>query len=487
MTGPNHSVHLIDRVIAGGYCVGCGACAAAAPDDFGMRLTETGCWTAQGKTPAAARAHDISALCPMSGAGPDETTIAAERFPDAPGHPEIGRHLLCGAGWVEEGAFRSRGSSGGMLSWLATRLLEDGRVDAVIHVAPNPAADGAPFAFRISETAADIAAGAKSRYSPVTLAGIAAEIRRTDRRVAFIGLPCFVKAMRTLAREDPVIEARVPVMLGLICGHLKSRAFAELLAWQHGMPPERLGSIDFREKLPDSSAASYGFRATDRDGTEVVAAPMSETFGGDWGLGLFKYKACDFCDDVLAECADAAVGDAWLPEYQADWRGTNVFVARTPAIASLIRAGRAQDALRYEEIGPDRVADSQRSGLRHRREGLAWRLAQADRAGCWRPARRIAPSTVISLQRRHIYDARSVLLERSHALFLKARTMGNLQVFLDEMSPYVARYRAAYATPPQSALRRHVVTLIKRVLPPSAVALIKRTIGRPDGKDAASR
>ncbi len=487
MTGPIPSTPLIDRVIAGGYCVGCGACAAAAPEDFGMRLTETGCWTAEARAPAAARAHDISALCPMSGAGPDETAIAAERFPDAPEHPEIGRHLLCGAGWVEEDAFRSRGSSGGMLSWLATRLLEDGHVDAVIHVAPNPDADGAPFAFRTSETAADIAAGAKSRYSPVTMAGIAAEICQTDRRVAFIGLPCFVKAMRTLAREDPVIEARVPVMLGLICGHLKSRAFAELLAWQHGIPPERLGLIDFREKLPDLPASSYGFRATGRDGTETAAAPMSETFGGDWGLGLFKYKACDFCDDVLAECADAAIGDAWLPEYQADWRGTNVFVARTPAIVSLIEAGRARDALHYEEIGPDRVADSQRSGLRHRREGLAWRLARADRAGEWRPARRIGPSTVISLQRRHIYDARSVLLERSHALFLKARMVENLQMFLDEMAPYVARYRAAYASPPQSALRRRVVALIKRILPSSAVALIRRTIRRPAGNNAARR
>lgn len=40
------------------------------------------------------------------------------------------------------------------------------------------------------------------------------------------------------------------------------------------------------------------------------------------------YKACDFCDDVFAETADIALGDAWLPEYVQDGNGTNVVVTR---------------------------------------------------------------------------------------------------------------------------------------------------------------
>lgn len=423
----------------------------------------------------------------MSGTGPDETAIAAAHFPDAPAHPEIGRHLLCGAGWVEEGDFRRQGSSGGMLSWLATRLLDGGHADAVIHVVPARATTDHLFRFGVSATPAEVADGAKSRYFPVTITEVAATIRAHDRRFVFIGLPCFVKAMRTLAREDPVIAARVPFMLGLICGHLKSQAFAELLAWQHGLSPATLGSIDFREKLPERPAASYGFRAASRDGAVAVAAPMSETLGGDWGLGLFKYKACDFCDDVVAECADAAIGDAWLPEYQADWRGTNIFVVRDAVIAGIVREGHASGALHYAETGPDTVAASQRSGLRHRREGLGWRLAQADRLGLWRPGKRIGPTRRISSQRKKIYDARTMLMTESHELFLKARTGNDIRIFFDEIAPHVARYRAAYAAPPQGALRRRIVTLVKRLLPAAAIEMIRRARGRRTAKPAVRR
>ena len=37
-----------------------------------------------------------------------------------------------------------------------------------------------------------------------------------------------------------------------------------------------------------------------------------------WEYGYFKYKACDFCDDIFAECADITVGDAWLSRYKKD-------------------------------------------------------------------------------------------------------------------------------------------------------------------------
>lgn len=32
-------------------------------------------------------------------------------------------------------------------------------------------------------------------------------------------------------------------------------------------------------------------------------------------------RACNYCDDVFAECADVTCMDAWLPEYSQDHRG----------------------------------------------------------------------------------------------------------------------------------------------------------------------
>ena len=479
MVRPPESVQAIDRVIAGGYCVGCGVCAASAPGRFSMTFTQEGLWQARAIHRTEQPARDISTLCPMTGQGPDETQIAAALWPALPEDHAIGRHRACGVGWVEEGEFRARGSSGGLLSWLATRLLEAGEVDAVVHVVPTPPSDpDAPlFGASVSASVAEVARGARSRYHPSTLHEAVAQMREGgDRRYAFIGLPCSIKALRLMMRDDPVLARRVRFCLGLICGHLKSRAFGELLAWQRGLHPDALRTIDFREKLEGQPAWQYGFRAS--DGDREVAAPMREVFGQDWGLGLFKPLACEFCDDVIAECADVAVGDAWLPDWIDDWRGTNVFVVRDETLAGIIEAGRASGALRIEDATPETVAQSQESGLRHRREGLSWRLWRADRAGRWRPKKRLAPSAELSRQRRRIYDLRIELSAASHRLFLEARRHNDLQLFLDGMDPIVRRYRAAYALKPARTPRSIARALVRRILPDWAVARLRRVLGR---------
>ncbi|MGC9322644.1 MAG: Coenzyme F420 hydrogenase/dehydrogenase, beta subunit C-terminal domain, partial [Kosmotogaceae bacterium] len=62
----------------------------------------------------------------------------------------------------------------------------------------------------------------------------------------------------------------------------------------------------------------------------------SDFYGYNWGYGFFKYKACDYCDDVVSETADVSVGDAWLPEYVNDSGGTNVVIVRNPVIKKII-------------------------------------------------------------------------------------------------------------------------------------------------------
>ena len=386
----------IDRVIAGDYCIGCGACAALEPTDFTLELDTRGCWQARARRPAAERERDLSPLCPMSGAGPDEDTIATELFPDLPHHDAIGAHAFVGAGWVAEGDFRLRGSSGGLLTWLACRLLESGQVDEIVQVAPRPGGPGEIFAYAVSDTPEAVRAAAKSRYYPVQARDVLAHIRQGNRRVAVLALPCFAKMIRLLAADDPAIGRNVTFVLGLICGHLKSARFAELLAWQKGIAPAELGAIDFRDKIEGRPATGYGFRAWRRpaadDASDEVAAPMAGLVGHDWGQGMMKYPACDFCDDVLAECADVAVGDAWLPGWREDWRGTNVVVARHAALVAMLDEGRRSGALAFTDLSPDEAVHSQAAGLRHRREGLAHRLWRRARAGHWTPRKRSLPT-----------------------------------------------------------------------------------------------
>lgn len=401
----------IGTVLDSGLCVGCGACALAAPDEFAVSMTRAGQFAA--RPLSTATGHELAGICPMSGAARDETEIAAALYPDLPVSDEIGRYREIRAAAVTVSDFREKGGSGGMGSWIATELMRRGDIDAVVHVqACDPDTnDGLLFRYQISHSLEEIRSGAKSRYYPVTLAEVLPEIVATDRRYGVVGLPCFIKAIRLLEAEGNIPPGRIVHTIGLVCGHLKSRYFADYLARQKGAGPDEVVAFDFRHKLAGRAASDYGFSFRRRGEEETVIAPMGTVAARDWGEGQFKYPACEFCDDVIAECADVVIGDAWLPQYRTDFRGTNIVLTRSERIEEIVAEGIAQGAVTADSLGVSDLVASQSSGLRHRREGLAHRLAVRRARGLWTPKKRVAPHRAPSLSRRIIYGLRQRLAE----------------------------------------------------------------------------
>lgn len=460
----------LKKVVEGGYCVGCGGCAAL---DARIRMQFDDMQRLQAVLPEDGGTPEAAAACPFSDGSADEDTIAADSFA-APGlkpDSRIGRHLATYGGWVTEGDFRERASSGGIGSWVQAELLRRGLVDAVLDVtAVDVPPGGAPlFRFAVAQSEADVRANAKTRYYPVEMSGVIAHMRDNPGRYAVIGVPCFAKAMRLVARQDPVIADRLHFVLAIVCGHLKSAAFAEAIAWQMGITPDEMTGIDFRTKLEGRPASRYGTTVTGvRDGETVeVTRPMEGLAGANWGHGLFKLKGCEFCDDVLGETADAVVGDAWLPAYDADPRGANVVVVRHPVMLDLIRTGAEEGRLHLDDLSADDVAASQAGGLRHRRDGLAYRLWLTDKAGQWRPTKRVqARRDHLDPHMQRIHRLRFELGQKSHALYRAARRRGNLQDFLAAIKPLVDTYERHM----KPTLPRRVANLLHR----KAIRLFRR-------------
>lgn len=456
---------LFDTVVRNGCCIGCGACAAFDPG-IRIKLDEFGRYVAERQRedvpalPAAAR------VCPFADGVPNENELGREAFGDqTPFEPHVGYHVANYAGWVIEGDYRAQGSSGGLASWLLVELLQRRFVDHVVHVAPQPAStDGAPlFRFAISSTPEEVRAKAKSRYYPIEMSGVVAEMLQRPGRYVVVGIPCFIKAIRLACRESAVLQERVAFTVGIVCGHLKSTAFAEMFAWQCGVVPSELRAIDFRTKLPDRPALNYAVTVTgERDGRQFsVTKPTSELFGSNWGHGFFKYKACDFCDDVVGETADISIGDAWLPEYISDSAGTNVVVVRSQLLNSILNEAVSGGRLHLDTIPVAKVVESQAGGFRHRRDGLAYRLHVEDRAGRWRPGKRVKPSADhLTPKLREIYSLRYDLGQTSHAAFTAAKAKGEFGAFVEAMQSLTSRYDAHYHRP----LLRRVLGKLKRTI-----------------------
>jgi coenzyme F420-reducing hydrogenase beta subunit len=430
-----------------GLCVGCGSCAAR------MRWDRDGFLKPLVEAPPSTFAQQ----CPFSPAAPNEDEIAADRFPRAAtADRRIGRFEAAYVGHAVEDPFRRNGSSGGLTSWVAAELLRNGTVDGIAHVAPTNPSSGRHFGYRVSRTLGELSSGAKSRYYPVELSQVLAEIRATPGRYAVVGVPCFIKAIHLLRRVDPLIRERVTHTLGLFCGHMKSAAMVESFAWQLGTELRRVRALDYRIK--DESRPANWYRAhLDLEGGGTAERDWWHLADGDWGAGFFQNPACNWCDDVVAETADIAFGDAWVEPYSSDGRGTNVVVVRSRELKQMIEGARADGRLCLESVDADFIVRTQAAGLRHRRDGLAYRLTW--RNGRMAPRKRVEPSAALPLRRKLVYRLRYAIARLSHPTLRLARRMHMPALYTTWARAMLRLYQSV--TWSQGRLGR----LIDRVLP----------------------
>jgi coenzyme F420-reducing hydrogenase beta subunit len=425
----------LDKIIKGGYCIGCGTCASACPSNIKMIENKEQKYEAKVfKELDDSQLTKALKVCSFSNEGLNEDEIGEKVFDlsEVSKGDVIGYYKSLYAGHVVADDLRSKATSGGIITWTLDQLLKNNLIDAVIHVKGSEK-EGTIFEYGISKTTEEIIQGAKSRYYPVELSEVMEYVLKNDLRFAFVGLPCFVKSARKYAMVDPVINERLKFFVGLVCGHLKSKAFAEYVGWQAGITPGELKYIDFRYKIPDKPADSYGIQVEDKQGNKKVMV-AKETLGTNWGLGYFKYEACDYCDDIFSETADIAVGDAWLKHYTKDSKGNSVVISRNKTIDLLLEKGIQTKELQLDVLSDEAMRDAQGGGFRHRRVALGYRLYLKQKKNLWFPHKRVkVDKNSISGPYKLIFRFRVYIRDKSTEYWMKSRESGNFMDFEKKM------------------------------------------------------
>lgn len=435
-------IEKFEMIINNNYCSGCGNCAFVSDGVYKMKLNNDGHFLPS-KTRESLENIDydtILKVCPFSNESRNESSISQELYsliPNVKFSEDIGFYLKNFAGFVNEVDYRSSGGSGGIGTWLASKMLQQNYVDYVVHVkSENSQNNSLLFSYQVSSSIEEIKNGAKSKYYPVEMSYVIEQILNTPGRYLIVGIPCFIKAIRLLSLNNDVLKERVKYTMGLVCGHMKSDMFSKSMAWEVGVHPSQFEGIDFRVKIEGAKASKYGVKIVGNNQEKVM--PTANLFTTNWGHGLFKLKACDYCDDVLAETADITIGDAWLPKYIKDSEGTNIIVIRNEEILNIFKDNISE--LSLEDINPREVYLSQEGGFRHKREGLAYRLKQLDNMGYYRPQKRIEASDKIRSNRKNIYGMRMELSKQSFKAYKLAEENDNFNTFKDIMQPYIKKY-----------------------------------------------
>jgi len=387
---------VIANVVEHDLCIGCGLCAALCPQDvLTMQWNRYGEYNPVETSPCTTECGLCLKVCPFADSGENEDTIGERLYGAVPGiqhRSETGYYLASYVGYSER--HRPTSASGGMATWLLEALLAERIVDHVICVAPT----GDPerlFAFQVFDTAEGVRTGAGSAYYPVEMSGVIRQVLEVPGRYAVTGLPCFLKAVRLAQQRNKKLRERIVVTVGLVCGQLKSRRFTDYVAALAGVQGEVTG-VRYRGKSPDQPASNYHYTFTTADGEEHKIF-WNDGIAEAWTNRWFTPEACNYCDDVFAECADVTCMDAWLPGISSNPGGTSLLIVRSNDILTLIEENRASNTISVEPIDISRVVRSQRGVVTIKRNHLAYRLYLNELLRTGVPQKRVHSSNSLAI------------------------------------------------------------------------------------------
>ena len=246
-----------------------------------------------------------------------------------------GYYLACYDGYVSNN--RRDCASGGMCSELLVSMLKRKLVDAVYCATSNKDSKKLYVYSRVT-TEQEIRRNARSAYYPIEISEAVKSIRMFDEKVAIVCLPCQAKALRLVMKQNPELKRSIRFIIGLVCGGLHGKAMVEYIAKANQVDIDDINRVTFREKDNNIKCNNCQIKLYNKKGELVVTSRFhGESFGFAYFNKLFINQSCWTCDDVFAEYADVAFGDAWYKENTSNVLGTSICLTRNPVIDKLIR------------------------------------------------------------------------------------------------------------------------------------------------------
>ncbi len=376
---------LQETVIAPGLCLRCGACMGVCPlgsvvPDARAYPVQSGRCTSCGLCLAACPGKEVD----FPGL---ERLIFGGSYDPATLH---GTHRNLYLGWAADGAIRSAGASGGVITGLLAHLVRAGRIGGAIVCAPDPAIPYGSAAVLASDEGT-LRRGAQSRLTFIPVLRLLKELPPGPLPWAVVALPCQVHALRKLEQAAPALVARVGLIVGLYCHfNLELDAVTDLLRLHH-IDPRDVARVEYRGgDWPGSIRAVFPdgrARPLHRVGYKEAVTVL---------LRLYSPLRCHLCIDPSNEFADLAVGDVWAKDYSGEWavEKSSLITQRTERGGRALEEARRAGALVLKELPPEKFSRRHLSFFREKKENAFVRIARRARRGAPVPAYGFGPPPI---------------------------------------------------------------------------------------------
>lgn len=357
------------QVIDAGLCTHCGTCVALSQGTLQM------CATAAGPLPTAVTDPSLVQLSPLAyeacpGKGIHYPAACQHLFGRQPENWLVGCYQKAYIGYSAVSEIRRRGASGGVITQTLVYLLESGRIDGAVVLRlgrPKPWL-AEPI---IARSADEIIAASQSVYAPAPVNTIFAEMETFDGRLAYVGLPDQVAALRCLQRAGHAGANKVEYVLGPYVGTNMYLGAIESYLRTHGIHTlEEIAELKFRE----GEWPGHLYIRT-RSGHILTVEKFYYNYLIPFYITYSSLTAVDFTNELT----DISVGDAWHPRYEAQGGGFSVVIARSTQAEEMLQAMAQAGLVTLEEIPINEALAMHGHMLDFKKRGafirLGWRQA----------------------------------------------------------------------------------------------------------------
>lgn len=241
----------ISYTIQNELCVGCGICIDVCPHAAISMTVRNGrfiplintdlCYNNKG-------CHRCMDACP--GIGIDLCRIANEQYNDDGTKEDkmVGRYLKCFTGHSNDQDIRFHSASGGMVSSFLVFLMEKKLIDGAVVTAFDAKNELLVNSY-IAHNREEVLRAKSSKYSPVSLHGMAKAIKEAEgSRYVIVGLPCHIQGFRKLEAIDRKFKEKIAGYFAIYCSSGRTFHLTEHVFKERGIDKNRLTYFAYRDE-----------------------------------------------------------------------------------------------------------------------------------------------------------------------------------------------------------------------------------------------